>query len=145
MQNLAGHPKATELIAIELQKAGIPIEMLDVPYGEPRATLGGSIGKFIFRRAWVYWTVRVEGGAEMSESHARQINDADAVSVVGPQAHVEESRHARDRPNSWAFYDSSTGRPDRRRLQPLRRELAKGLEPSTPCLQGVWDFVPTPS
>ena len=24
-------------------------------------------------------------------------------------------------------------------------ELAKGLEPSTPCLQGVWDFVPTPS
>lgn len=76
MQNLAGHPKATELIAIELQKAGIPIEMLDVPYGEPRATLGGSIGKFIFRRAWVYWTVRVEVGAEMSESHARQINDA---------------------------------------------------------------------
>ena len=76
MQNLAGHPKATELIAIELQKAGIPIEMLDVPYGEPRATLGGSIGKFIFRRAWVYWTVSVEGGAEMSESHARQINDA---------------------------------------------------------------------
>jgi len=76
MQNLAGHPKATELISVELQNAGIPIEVLDAPYGEPRATLGGRIGKFIFRRAWVYWTVRVDGDAEMSESHARQINDA---------------------------------------------------------------------
>ena len=94
MQNLAGHPKATELVAIELQKAGIPIEMLDVPYGaygEPRATLGGSIGKFIFRRAWVYWTVHVEGGAEMSESHARQINDAPRANEIMVAVAVTDS------------------------------------------------------
>lgn len=71
MQNLAGHPQATEFIAIELQKAGIPIEMLNAPWGEPRATLGGRLGKFRFRRGWVYWIV---DDAEMTEAHARQIN-----------------------------------------------------------------------
>jgi len=35
MQNLAGHPKATALCAVELQQAGIPIEVLDKPYGRP--------------------------------------------------------------------------------------------------------------
>lgn len=57
MQNLAGHPKATALCAVELQQAGIPIEVLDKPYGEPKSDVGGRLGDFTFRRAWYYWVV----------------------------------------------------------------------------------------
>ena len=89
MQNLAGHPKATELIAIELQKAGIPIEALDSPWGEPRAMLGGRLGKFRFRRGWVYWIV---DDAEMSEAHASQINSA-------PRESQDATRYSGD--NTW--------------------------------------------
>mgnify|MGYP003553891872 FL=1 len=57
MQNLAGHPKATAHCAVELQQAGVPIEVLDQPYGEPKSDVGGRLGDFTFRRLWYYWVV----------------------------------------------------------------------------------------
>lgn len=47
----------TALCAVELQQAGIPIEVLDKPYGEPKSDVGGRLGDFTFRRAWYYWVV----------------------------------------------------------------------------------------
>lgn len=58
MQNLAGHPKATAICAVELQQAGVPVELLATSYGEPRSDIGGRLGDFTFRRAWYYWVVR---------------------------------------------------------------------------------------
>jgi hypothetical protein len=70
MRNLAGHPNSTALCAIELQAAGITITALDRPHGEPGSLVGGQVGPFKFRRAWVYWCV----SGKMSEEHARAIN-----------------------------------------------------------------------
>lgn len=72
MQNLAGHPNATALCAVELQAANIRIVALDEPYGFPRSLVAGQVGAFTFRRAWAYWIV----DGEMSEAHARAINTA---------------------------------------------------------------------
>jgi hypothetical protein len=73
MQNLAGHPNATALCAVELQAANIRIVALDEPYGEPRSLVAGQVGAFTFRRAWVYWIVN----GTMSKAHAHAINTAE--------------------------------------------------------------------
>lgn len=70
MQNLAGHHEANKFCTLELEAAGIPVVALEKPYGETRSTVGGQLGPFSFRRAWVYWVV--EG--RMSEEHARAID-----------------------------------------------------------------------
>lgn len=57
MQNLASHPESTVLCAAELGAAGIPLDFLAEPYGEPRSRVGGILHGFTFRRAWYYWVV----------------------------------------------------------------------------------------
>lgn len=72
MQNLAGNPEATKFCTTELEAAGIPVAALDDPHGEVPSTVGGPLGPFSFRRAWVYWVA--EG--TMSAEHARAIDNA---------------------------------------------------------------------
>lgn len=79
MQNLAGHPKATAICAVELQQAGIPVELLATPYGEPKSDIGGRLGDFTFRRAWYYWVVR--GPMPLAQAEAMYARPVGALDV----------------------------------------------------------------
>ena len=79
MQNLAGHPKATAICAVELQQAGVPVELLATPYGEPKSDIGGRLGDFTFRRAWYYWVVR--GPMPLAQAEATHADPVGALDV----------------------------------------------------------------
>jgi hypothetical protein len=57
MQNLAGHPQATEIVLEELTRCGITVVTADAPIGEPKARVYGRLGPFTFERAWYYYVV----------------------------------------------------------------------------------------
>lgn len=60
MKNLAGYKEADAVISEELRRCMIDQRRLtdDEKRGEVPATIGGTLGRFTFRRAWYYWTVR---------------------------------------------------------------------------------------
>jgi len=62
-QNLAGNPKATDVVLSELTRCGISSQHID-PVGEVPSAAMGVLGKFTFRRKWHYY--RVEGPVPVS-------------------------------------------------------------------------------
>ena len=102
MQNLAGHPKATAICAVELQQAGIPVELLDKPYGEPKSDIGGRLGDFTFRRAWYYWVVK--GPMPLAQAEAMYADPVGArdVRVAG--------HCGCPAPAEWVHWRTSDGR-----------------------------------
>ena len=58
MRNLAGGKDSDIYCAAELTAAGIGIEVVDTPYGEPQARVVGRLGGVKFHRAWYYWVAK---------------------------------------------------------------------------------------
>ena len=59
MVNLAGNKDADKTVALELERARIPVKELPVDErgGEVPCTIMGQAGEFKFRRAWTYWRI----------------------------------------------------------------------------------------
>lgn len=55
MKNLAGRSDSDAECVSELLAAGIQIEVVEKPYGEPQTRIVGKLGGIEFRRAWYYW------------------------------------------------------------------------------------------
>lgn len=58
MRNLAGSKDSDIWTAAELTAAGIPIEIVEKPYGEPETRVKGRLGSIEFSRAWYYWVAK---------------------------------------------------------------------------------------
>ena len=83
MKNLAGDPHATTECRAELDAAGVPVEVLDKPYGEPQSRVGGKLGDFTFRRAWYYWIVCGPMPLQQAEAMYAHADGARDVRVAG--------------------------------------------------------------
>lgn len=55
MINLAGDPCCEPVIAVELERAGIPEHWIETRRGEVPSRLRGKLGPVLFTRGWRYW------------------------------------------------------------------------------------------
>ena len=83
MQNLAGVPRATELITEELKRLDIPIIDSKEPIDEPKSLVYGQLGDYIFKRAWYYYKVSGDVPLNVAEELYSTLIGKQDIRVVG--------------------------------------------------------------
>lgn len=83
MRNLAGSKDSDIWTAAELTAAGIEIDIVEKPYGEPQTRVKGRLGGIEFSRAWYYWVAKGRVPLDVARRlYADQVGQKD-VRVAG--------------------------------------------------------------
>ena len=75
MKNLAGVKECDKFIQIELKKANIPIERIELDGSEVPYTLIGELKNWKFRRRWYYWCASTDKKNQLPLSVALEMHN----------------------------------------------------------------------